>query len=123
MGGQQYHNLFLDPKDTAEFSRAFDTALCLDTSHTMLACNFLNIPLSEAVEQLAPLSIHLHLVDGTGVDGEGVQVGEGDVDWASLGKQLRELAPKASFIPEIWQGHINNGEGFFTALDRLEKWL
>ena len=36
-------------KDTAEFSRAFDTALCLDISHTMLACNFLNIPLSEAV--------------------------------------------------------------------------
>lgn len=123
MGGQQYHNLFLDPADTAEFARAFDTALCLDISHTMLACNFLNIPLSQAVEQLAPHSIHLHLVDGTGVDGEGVQVGEGDVDWASLGKQLSELAPKASFIPEIWQGHINNGEGFFTALDRLEKWL
>ena len=44
--------------------------------------SFLNIPLSEAVEQLAPPSIHLHLVDGIGVDGEGVQVGEGDVDWA-----------------------------------------
>lgn len=28
-----------------------------------------------------------------------------------------------SFIPEIWQGHINNGEGFWTALDRLEQWL
>ena len=123
MGGQQYHNLFLDPQDTAEFARAYDSALCLDISHTMLACNFLKIPLSEAVAQLAPHSIHLHLVDGIGVDGEGVQVGEGDVDWAALGKQLRELAPKASFIPEIWQGHINNGEGFFTALDRLEKWL
>ncbi|MFC2302777.1 MAG: hypothetical protein ACFNLE_02985, partial [Rothia aeria] len=65
----------------------------------------------------------LSFIGGIGVDGEGVQVGEGDVDWAALGKQLRELAPKASFIPEIWQGHINNGEGFFTALDRLEKWL
>lgn len=123
MGGQQYHNLFLDPKDTAEFSDAFDTKLCLDISHTMLAANFLKIPLSEAVELLAPRSIHLHLVDGVGVDGEGVQVGEGDVDWAALGKQLRELTPDSSFIPEIWQGHINNGEGFFTALDRLEKWL
>lgn len=123
MGGQQYHNLFLDPKDTAEFSDAYETALCLDISHTMLAANFQQIPLSEAVELLAPRSIHLHLVDGTGVDGEGVQVGEGDVDWASLGKQLRELTPKSSFIPEIWQGHVNNGEGFFTALDRLEKWL
>ena len=57
------------------------------------------------------------------VAGEGVQVGEGDVDWATLGKQLRELTPASSFIPEIWQGHVNNGEGFFTALDRLEKWL
>lgn len=123
MGGQQYHNLFLDPKDTAEFSDTYNTALCLDISHTMLAANFLKIPLSEAVDLLAPRSIHLHLVDGVGVDGEGVQVGEGDVDWAALGKQLRELTPSSSFIPEIWQGHVNNGEGFFTALDRLEKWL
>lgn len=123
MGGQQYHNLFLDPQDTAEFADTYDTALCLDISHTMLAANFLKIPLSQAVELLAPRTIHLHLVDGIGVDGEGVQVGEGDVDWAALGKQLRELTPNSSFIPEIWQGHVNNGEGFFTALDRLEKWL
>ncbi|MDO4898390.1 MAG: N-acetylneuraminate synthase family protein, partial [Rothia sp. (in: high G+C Gram-positive bacteria)] len=123
MGGQQYHNLFLDPKDTADFSDTYNTKLCLDISHTMLAANFLKMPLSEAVELLAPRSIHLHLVDGIGVDGEGVQVGEGDVDWAALGKQLRELTPASSFIPEIWQGHVNNGEGFFTALDRLEKWL
>ncbi|WP_085528650.1 N-acetylneuraminate synthase family protein [Kocuria massiliensis] len=123
MGGQQFHNLFLDPQDTAEFARATGTALCLDISHTVLAANFLGLPLSEAVELLAPESIHLHLVDGTGVDGEGVQVGEGDVDWAALGAQLRRLAPKASFIPEIWQGHVNNGEGFFTALERLEKWI
>ena len=123
MGGQQFHNLFLDPKDTADFSDTYDTELCLDISHTMLAANFLKMPLSEAVELLAPRSNHLHLVDGVGVDGEGVQVGEGDVDWAALGKQLRELNPTASFIPEIWQGHVNNGEGFFTALDRLEKWL
>ena len=26
----------------------------------------------------------------------------------------------ASFIPEIWQGHKNMGEGFWTALERLE---
>lgn len=123
MGGQQFHNLFLDPRDTAEFAEKYGVALTLDVSHTMLAANFLRMPLSEAVELLAPHSIHLHLVDGTGVDGEGVQVGEGDVDWAALGEQLRRLAPDAPFIPEIWMGHVNNGEGFFTALDRLEKWL
>ena len=123
MGGQQYHNLFLDPRDTAEFARSTGTDLCLDISHTKLAATFLNIPFSETVELLAPHTIHLHLVDATGVDGEGVQVGEGDVDWPALAQQLDRLVPGAPFIPEIWQGHINNGEGFWTALDRLEQWL
>ena len=123
MGGQQYHNLFLDPRDTAEFARTTGTDLCLDVSHSKLASTFLNIPFSETVELLAPHTIHLHLVDATGVDGEGVQVGEGDVDWPALADQLDRLVPDAPFIPEIWQGHINNGEGFWTALDRLEQWL
>ena len=38
-------------------------------------------------------------------------------------KQLDELAPGVTFIPEIWQGHVNNGEGFWTALERLEQWF
>ena len=29
--------------------------------------------------------------------------------------------PDASFIPEIWQGHKNGGEGFWIALDRLDN--
>jgi hypothetical protein len=120
MGGQQHHNLFLDPRDTAEFSRAYDVPLCFDASHTVLAANFLGIPFADAVEQLAPLTEHLHLVDGTGTSGEGVQVGEGDIDWPQFAQQLDRLAPTASFIPEIWQGHVNNGEGFWTALERLE---
>ena len=33
---------------------------------------------------------------------------------------MEQLAPKASFIPEIWQGHKNNGEGAWLALERLE---
>uniref|UniRef100_UPI0024AE554E hypothetical protein n=1 Tax=Pseudoclavibacter helvolus TaxID=255205 RepID=UPI0024AE554E len=58
-----------------------------------------------------------------GAHGEGVQVGEGEIDWPLLAGQLNEYTPNAPFIPEIWQGHINNGQGFWTALDRLEKWL
>ncbi|MDT0193772.1 N-acetylneuraminate synthase family protein [Arthrobacter sp. AB6] len=122
MGGQQFHNLFLDPHDTAEFAAQTGTRLCLDVSHTKLAANFLGMPFSEAVEALAPHTIHLHMVDATGVDGEGVQVGEGEVDFASLAKQLDRLSPEAGFIPEIWQGHVNDGAAFWTALERLEAW-
>lgn len=123
MGGQQHHNLFLDPKDTAEFAKTYDTKLTLDVSHSKLAANFLHMSFADLVEQLAPYTEHLHLVDATGVDGEGVQVGDGEVDWKVLAEQLDRLAPNASFIPEIWQGHVNNGEGFWTALDRLEAWF
>ncbi len=43
--------------------------------------------------------------------------------WLEFVAGLERLAPGVPFIPEIWQGHVNNGEGFWTALDRLEVWL
>jgi hypothetical protein len=61
------------------------------------------------------------VADARGTDGEGLQIGEGELDFAALCEQLRLVCPEASFIPEIWQGHKNNGEGFWTALERLEK--
>ncbi|USQ76598.1 N-acetylneuraminate synthase family protein [Ornithinimicrobium cryptoxanthini] len=123
MGGQQFHNLFMDPRDTVDFVEQYGTRLCLDISHSKLSANFIGMPFSEAVELLAPRSDHLHIVDATGVDGEGVQIGEGEVDWPLLARQLDELAPGVMFIPEIWMGHVNNGEGFWLALERLEQWF
>jgi N-acetylneuraminate synthase len=75
---------------------------------------------SHFLERILPFTAHLHLADAAGVDGEGLQIDEGDVDWADVFRLLRQLAPKASFIPEIWQGHKNNGEGAWLALERLE---
>ncbi len=123
MGGQLYCNLFVRPSDTAAFAQRYGRRLCLDVSHSKLAATFLGQPFSEAVALLAPYTEHLHLVDAVGVDGEGVQVGDGEVDWAVLAEQLDALAPGVAFIPEIWQGHVNGGEGFWTALERLEQWF
>ena len=33
---------------------------------------------------------------------------------------LDRASPGVPFIPEIWQGHKNDGEGFWVALERLE---
>ena len=123
MGGQQYHNLFMGLEDTVDFCRQYGQRLTLDISHSKLAANFHKRPFSEYVEALAPLSDHLHIVDAEGVDGEGPQIGDGEVDWPLLARQLDELAPGVPFIPEIWMGHVNNGEGFWTALERLERWF
>ena len=69
---------------------------------------------------IAPLTAHLHLGDAKGVNGEGLQVGEGSLNFDRLGQLLITGCPQASFIPEIWQGHKNGGEGFWIALERLE---
>ncbi len=123
LGGQLFCNLFVDPEDTADFAARTGRRLCFDVSHSKLAANHLGLAFSEATDLLAPHTEHLHLVDATGVDGEGVQVGEGEIDWPLLAEQLARHAPDAGFIPEIWQGHVNDGEGFWIALDRLEQWF
>lgn len=119
-GGQLYLNLFVDPTDTAQFSRQYGVRLCFDVSHSKLACNHFNWPFSEFAELVSPTTAHLHLVDARGLDDEGLQIGEGEVDFPALAKQLDRLAPEAPFIPEIWQGHENDGEAFWLALERLE---
>jgi len=122
-GGQLYLNLFVAPDDTAEFCKQYGYRLCFDVSHSKLACNHFHWSFSEFVNTVSPHTAHLHLVDAQGLDGEGLQIGEGDIDFSFLAKQLDLSARKASFIPEIWQGHENDGEGFWIALERLEKWF
>ena len=123
LGGQLHCNLFVDPADTAQFARDAGIGLCLDVSHSKLACNHRGASFAEFVEELGPYVRHLHLVDAQGTDGEGIQVGDGEIDWPVLAAQLDRLAPGVGFIPEIWQGHKNDGEGFWIGLDRLEQWF
>lgn len=123
LGGQLHCNLFVDPRDTAGFCRDHGYRLCLDVAHTKLAATHLGVDFGDCVERLAPLAAHLHLVDAAGVDGEGLQIGEGEVDFPALARRLERRAARAGFIPEIWQGHKGLGEGFWTALERLERWF
>lgn len=122
-GGQLFCNLFVDAADTAKFCQDYGYRLCLDIAHSKLAAKQNQEPFSEVVEQLAPLAAHLHIVDAKGIDGEGLQIDEGEVNFTELIEQLEKLTPESSFIPEIWQGHKNRGEGFWIALDRLEKYF
>ena len=122
-GGQRYQNLFVLPDEIEEKCTLMNLRICLDVSHSMLTCNHFNIDFYEFIDKVAPFTAHIHMGDAKGVNGEGLQIGEGDIDFKRLCKILIDKAPKASFIPEIWQGHKNNGEGFWIALDRLNGLL
>lgn len=123
LGGQAFLNLFLDPEEIADFTKRYGYRVCFDVSHSFLAANHLGRTLTEYVNSFGSAIAHLHIVDGAGVSEEGLQIGEGAVDFKQLALDLDRAAPRASFIPEIWQGHENGGEGFWIALDRLEKWF
>jgi len=120
-GGQSYHNLFVDADEISAFCRKTGHKICLDVSHSMMACNYYQWNFEEFLKKVLPYTIHLHVVDAKGVDGEGVQIGDGDVDFQMLRDYLNQYAPCVQFIPEVWQGHKNKGEGFWSALNFLEK--
>ena len=120
-GGQRYQNLFVHADECRYWCEKLDLRMCFDISHSRLMSNHFGVDFYEFAEKIAPITGHLHLGDAFGVNGEGLQIGEGDIDFYKLAGILDTHCPEASFIPEIWQGHKNGGEGFWVALDRLEK--
>ena len=119
-GGQSHHNLFVDPYEIRDFCKKYGYRICYDTSHSMMASTYYQWKLSEFTEIVGPYVAHMHIVDALGVDGEGIDVGGGDVDFKLLASKLDNCNKNTMFLPEVWQGHKNSGEGFWKALEFLE---
>lgn len=119
-GGQRYQNIFIDADEIIDFCNKTNLKICQDISHSHLACNKFGWNHIEYTKKLAPYTAHYHISDGSGVDGEGIQIGDGNVDFEHIYPIINEFSPNASFIPEVWQGHKNNGEGFWVSLERME---
>lgn len=119
-GGQWVQNTFLRPEEMVEFCQAVGTGMTLDISHAQLYCNAFGRSLHEYVRLCLPLTRHMHFADAVGIDGEGVQIGEGTVEWDTL---LELLARNDfSWVPEIWSGHLHEGAGFIEAVNRLGEY-
>jgi sialic acid synthase SpsE/sugar phosphate isomerase/epimerase len=123
-GGQQCHNLFVDSKSIVKFCKETRLRICLDISHSKLACNYNNWDFVDFMRDVSPYVAHMHLSDSKGVDGEGLQFGEGDIDWKGFWINAVSLMPKnTTFIPEVWQGHKNQGKAMWKGLKILESFL
>ena len=122
-GGQRFQNLFVHPDEIIHWCKQLNLRMCFDISHSMLTSNNFGYCFYDFCEQIAPYTAHLHIGDAKGLNGEGLQIGDGSIDFDKVGKILKSLAPSATFIPEIWQGHKNDGEGFWKALDLLDNVL
>lgn len=121
-GGQRFHNLFVNPEETINFCDINEVRLCLDISHTYLAALHENFEFYGAIDKLLPHTRHLHLADARSPNGEGLQFGHGDIELNAIGALLRKQQNiELTCIPEIWQGHVDQGEGFRLALEHMER--
>lgn len=117
LGGQWFQNLFTTPEQMMEFCEALDLEMTLDLSHAQLACAASRTDLEEFVETCLPSLRHLHVADASGIDGEGLQIGEGVIRWEPILEMLEDQ--EFTWVPEIWSGHLHECAGFITAVNRL----
>jgi N-acetylneuraminate synthase len=116
-GGQWLTNAFMDVNEIIDFIEPRGLKICFDTSHSKLYCNWANVDFYEQTKTILPYISHLHLADASGLDGEGMQIREGVIDWVNFFEIAKDY--HGTMIPEIWRGHQRGGEGFLIALNRL----
>ncbi len=116
-GGQWLTNAFMDAVEICDFLTPLGLNFCYDASHHKLYCNWARVDFYEQLQLMLPYIGHLHLSDGAGLDGEGLQIGEGSIDWVHFFRVLGEY--HGTMIPEIWRGHQRESEGFLIAIQRL----
>ena len=117
-GGQRYQNIFCHPDEITAFCRQNGTKICLDTAHLSMHCAFHNIDFNSEFEKLLPYTAHLHMSDASGLNGEGVELGKGDIDFNFV---MNGINKNQTFIVETWQGHKAHGTGFARDLQILDR--
>ncbi len=118
-GGQWKGNYFMAADEIVDFCTQHAVKICFDLSHAALFCNAKNVDLGEYIQTVLPFTRHIHFADAYGLDGEGMQIGEGDIDLEKVMPLFAEY--KGTWVPEVWRGHLDNGQGFLTALERLKN--
>ncbi len=117
-GGQWTTSYFMDADDIEQWCQATGLGICLDICHLKLYCNWSKKIFIEQAKRLVPYTHHLHLSDAAGIDGEGLQIGDGSIDFMQFFSLLgNDYA--GTLVPEIWRGHQDNAIGFVTAIQRL----
>lgn len=86
----------------------------MDTSHLFLGAEFFGFDPSEYVSDLDELIRWFHISAASGVDGEGNNFSDANAVQRKIIRCIMQ-DPRIKVI-EVWQGHLNNFEGFHKAI-------
>ena len=117
-GGSVPLDIFNNDEDI-ELINELKLDICLDVCHLILSCNYFNLDFEESLERLKYRTKHLHLADAYGIDGEGVAIGKGALNSRSLVEKILNI--DTIKVLEIWQGHLNSGQGFIEEIQTIER--
>jgi len=119
LGGEWNQYGFMDAEDMIDFCEEFDLKITYDICHAKLHCNCCNKNIVEYTKKIKKYVSHVHISDTKGINGEGVQIFEGDTNFEPILKELEDT--NYSWVTEIWSGHINNGKEQYKSMKLLEK--
>lgn len=119
-GGRWNSNVFLSSEDMIEYCKNTGLRVCFDLCHSHLFCNKNNRSVISELKNIEKYVDHFHLSDAEGVDGEGLQFGEGDLPFGEVLPILNNYQERG-FAIEVWKGHENGGKGFKEFLARIKE--
>jgi len=111
--GRMISNVGVSVGDMAKFSD-FVEGLTLDICH-----GYLSRPEGDQtycarfLSRLGRLMQHVHVSDARLPDQEGLQIGDGEIDFSFL------RGVNVPALVEIWKGHENDGAGFRSGIEKL----
>tara|TARA_Y100000004_G_scaffold78826_1_gene88691 strand:+ start:1630 stop:3483 length:1854 start_codon:yes stop_codon:yes gene_type:complete len=114
LGGEWFQYGFAPAEDMIKFCDYFNLKMTYDICHAALHCNESSKDLLEYTKKIKDYVSHLHISDATGINAEGVQVGEGEVDFKPIFEVLKNV--DYSWVTEIWSGHLHNGEKTYEGM-------
>ena len=111
-GGQWKGHYFIRTEELIDFCKTTGHALCLDLSHAYMAAHGIAeeegrpVNFAEYISVLKPFVRHVHLSDARSCEGEGIQIGEGEIDFREFFELYSDYT--GTWVPEIWLGHVND---------------
>ena len=92
--------------------------------------NHFGFDFCDFADKISPITGHLHIGDALDLNGEGLQIGSGSIDFKRLAKILNHNYSNASFIPEIGKatkmmvkvlGGVRSFRGYILMVDHDKK--
>jgi sialic acid synthase SpsE/sugar phosphate isomerase/epimerase len=102
-----------------EMIRKHMLPICMDVCHLCMGDSLYKFGALNVINKLMPNIRHVHIADADGIDGEGLQFGEGAPGNITAIKTTMDI--ECMKVIEVWQGHLDGGAGFAKALTRLAE--